>query len=122
MRTPSIALAFVASFTAAFIIGVHAMPPNAVMSEAAASGSIVTAQVPAPQGSRSRDRDDRYRDRYDNRARDRYDRRPERRQFADCHRDVRTHRINGALVTHRHVGSNCSVRAVRRSSEPAPRR
>jgi hypothetical protein len=36
----------------------------------------------------------------------------------DCHRDVRTHRIDGVMVTHRHVGPNCEVRIVRRSSEP----
>ena len=32
---------------------------------------------------------------------------------ADCHRDVRTHRINGVRIKHRHVGSDCSVREVR---------
>ena len=100
------------------------MPPESVMSEATASDSIITAQVPS--GARSRDRDDRYRDdRYrDDRYRDRdhYERNSERRHLADCHRDVRTHRIYGALVTHRHVGNDCSVREVRRSSEPAPRR
>ena len=31
----------------------------------------------------------------------------------DCHRDVRTHRIGGVKVTHRHVGDNCQVRVVR---------
>jgi hypothetical protein len=31
----------------------------------------------------------------------------------DCHRDVRTHRIGGVKVTHRHVGDNCQVRQVR---------
>jgi len=32
---------------------------------------------------------------------------------ADCHRDVRTHRINGVKIRHRHVGDNCQVREVR---------
>ncbi len=32
----------------------------------------------------------------------------------DCHRDVRTHRINGVLVRHRHVGPNCRVRVAGR--------
>lgn len=36
------------------------------------------------------------------------------RQPADCHRDVRTHRIFGVMIRHRHVGKNCSVREVRR--------
>jgi hypothetical protein len=33
---------------------------------------------------------------------------------ADCHRDVRTHRIGGVKVTHRHVGDNCQVRPVQK--------
>lgn len=32
----------------------------------------------------------------------------------DCHRDVRTHRIGGVMVTHRHVGDNCQIRQVRK--------
>lgn len=32
---------------------------------------------------------------------------------ADCHRDVRTHRINGVKIRHRHVGDDCRVREVR---------
>jgi hypothetical protein len=32
----------------------------------------------------------------------------------DCHRDVRTHRINGVMVTHRHVGDRCKVRVVQK--------
>lgn len=35
-----------------------------------------------------------------------------RRDF-DCHRDVRTHRIHGVMVQHRHVGDDCQVREVR---------
>ncbi|MBL8576714.1 MAG: hypothetical protein JNK47_05785 [Mesorhizobium sp.] len=31
----------------------------------------------------------------------------------DCHRDVRTHRINGVKIRHRHVGDSCQVREVR---------
>lgn len=41
------------------------------------------------------------------------------RHDRDCHRDVRTHRIMGEMVTHRHVGSNCDVRIVNRSGQPA---
>ena len=41
-----------------------------------------------------------------------------RRVLSDCHRDVRTHWINGARVTHRHVGDNCEVRIVHRSTVP----
>lgn len=42
------------------------------------------------------------------------------RREADCHRDVRTHRIGGRLVTHRHVGKNCVVREVRGSTTIVP--
>jgi len=38
------------------------------------------------------------------------------RQFYDCHRDVRTHRIGGVRVRHRHVGDNCAIREVRTST------
>lgn len=38
-----------------------------------------------------------------------------RRHF-DCHRDVRTHRIGGIKLKHRHVGDNCAIREVRTSS------
>ncbi len=31
----------------------------------------------------------------------------------DCHRDVRTHWINGLKIRHRHVGDDCQVREVR---------
>jgi hypothetical protein len=31
----------------------------------------------------------------------------------DCHRDVRTHRINGIKIRHRHVGDDCRIREVR---------
>lgn len=34
----------------------------------------------------------------------------------DCHRDVRTHRIGGVKVTHRHVGDNCQIRQVRKAN------
>jgi hypothetical protein len=43
-----------------------------------------------------------------------------RNMQADCHRDVRTHRINGQRVTHRHVGDNCAVRVVRQATQPLP--
>ncbi len=40
-------------------------------------------------------------------------RRNDRRNYSDCHRDVRRHRINGVMVLHRHVGDRCQVRIVR---------
>ncbi len=46
------------------------------------------------------------------------ERRLQRPRTWDCHRDVRTHRIDGVMVRHRHVGENCEVRVVRQSSEP----
>ena len=36
------------------------------------------------------------------------------RQYVDCHRDVRTHWIFGALIRHRHVGKDCAVREVKK--------
>ena len=44
----------------------------------------------------------------------------QRRQIVDCHRDVRTHRIDGVMLRHRHVGDDCRVREVRQVNEPAP--
>lgn len=38
------------------------------------------------------------------------------RRQADCHRDVRTHRIGGVLVRHRHVGPDCQIRIVRKAN------
>lgn len=38
------------------------------------------------------------------------------RGLVDCHRDVRTHRVNGVMLRHRHVGPNCQIREVRQSS------
>lgn len=37
-----------------------------------------------------------------------------RRKPADCHRDVRTHRIGGVKITHRHVGDRCQIRPVQK--------
>jgi len=37
-----------------------------------------------------------------------------RKRPFDCHRDIRTHRIGGVMVTHRHVGDRCQVRVVRK--------
>lgn len=42
------------------------------------------------------------------------DKRYIRVKAADCHRDVRTHRIGGVMVPHRHVGDDCQVRQVRK--------
>ena len=104
MKPPSIALALVASFTAALVIAALAMPPASILGAAQAGETGMVAQ--AQPGSSSRRDDQRNRQR-------------EQRALADCHRDVRTHRINGVMVTHRHVGANCAVRVVNRSSEPA---
>ncbi|MVA96982.1 hypothetical protein GN330_06945 [Nitratireductor sp. CAU 1489] len=42
------------------------------------------------------------------------------RKPADCHRDPRLHRVPGAgRIYHRHVGNDCRIRVIRRSSEPA---
>ncbi len=38
----------------------------------------------------------------------------------DCHRDVRTHRIRGEWVRHRHVGEDCAVRVVRQAESALP--
>ena len=62
---------------------------------------------------------------YRNGDRDRFERPRERvrqrRHHADCHRDVRTHRINGEMVPHRHVGDRCTVLTVNRSGQTIPR-
>ncbi|XJO04464.1 hypothetical protein ACHMW7_12460 [Aminobacter sp. UC22_36] len=44
------------------------------------------------------------------------DRETRRRPSADCHRDVRTHRVDGVMLRHRHVGDDCRIREVRSSS------
>jgi hypothetical protein len=36
------------------------------------------------------------------------------RKPVDCHRSVRTHRIFGRMVRHRHVGDDCAVREVKK--------
>ena len=39
----------------------------------------------------------------------------------DCHRDVRRHPVPGmGVVLHRHVGKDCFIRRVSRSTEPKP--
>lgn len=39
----------------------------------------------------------------------------------DCHRDVRRHFVPGlGVVLHRHVGKDCSIRRVNRSTEQKP--
>lgn len=43
------------------------------------------------------------------------------RRPVDCHRDVRTHRIWGVLIRHRHVGTDCRVREVRTSTLRPPK-
>lgn len=42
-----------------------------------------------------------------------FERKNQRRKPADCHRDVRRHRIGGVMILHRHVGDRCQVRVVR---------
>jgi hypothetical protein len=39
-----------------------------------------------------------------------------RRPSADCHRDARTHRVDGVMLRHRHVGDDCRIREIRSSS------
>lgn len=39
-----------------------------------------------------------------------------RRDLSDCHRSIQTHRINGVMVKHRHVGPDCAIRIVGTSS------
>jgi hypothetical protein len=39
-----------------------------------------------------------------------------RNRRADCHRDVRLHRVDGQMLLHRHVGPDCAIRIVRRSN------
>lgn len=43
-----------------------------------------------------------------------YEERNIRKRPFDCHRDIRTHRIGGVMVTHRHVGDRCQIRVVRK--------
>lgn len=112
MKTPSVALAFTASFAAAVVFAVSAMPPTAVIAHEAGE-EVMVAQA---QSGRTVRRSDTERGRPE--RREHRERRP---VYADCHRDVRTHRINGEMVTHRHVGADCAVRVVRRSTEPAAR-
>lgn len=106
MKTPSVHFALCASLLAGFVVVANAMPPPA----GPRSPSFAAVQVQA-EGGRSFRRSDRDDERH---------RRELRRRIADCHRDVRTHRINGERVRHRHVGENCDVRIVRKSTEPAP--
>lgn len=40
------------------------------------------------------------------------DRRIINRRIVDCHRSVRTHRVGGIMLKHRHVGDNCAIREV----------
>jgi hypothetical protein len=81
--------------------------------------AIVTVQAQGTNTYRNRDREhfERPSDRFE-RPRDRVQ---QRRQYVDCHRDVRTHRIDGYMLTHRHVGDRCTVRTVNRSSQTIPR-
>lgn len=40
----------------------------------------------------------------------------------DCHRDARRHFVPGiGVVLHRHVGQDCTIRRINRSTEPKPR-
>ncbi|RST88029.1 hypothetical protein EJC49_02510 [Aquibium carbonis] len=48
---------------------------------------------------------------------------PERGQIRplDCHRDVRRHFVPGlGVILHRHVGDDCDIRRINRSSAPKP--
>ena len=107
MKLPSVGIALIMSALAAFVVTVKAMPPTPVT---AVEGDVTVVQAQRGSSYRDSDRSDRVREH-----------RRERR-VADCHRDVRTHRINGEMVTHRHVGSDCRIRIVNRSSQPVPGR
>lgn len=106
MRKLSAAVALAASLLAGVAISDEAMSQTF-------GGRVAVAQAEA-EGGRSYRRDD-WRKEQRVRRLERL-----RNVIADCHRDVRTHRINGAPVTHRHVGDNCSVRIVRQATQPAP--
>lgn len=105
MKTPSIALALVASFTVALLIGVGTMPPAAFIEKATAGQDAEIAQY------RHHERDRTEPGRYD-----------DRRQPVDCHRAVRTHSINGMMVAHRHVGGNTTLRRGACPAAPPARR
>ena len=109
MKSPSIRFALCASLLAAFIVVVHAMPPLPRDRETSAPPALL-AQAEGGRSFRREEIEDR----------DRSYRRELRRTIVDCHRDVRTHRIGGERVRHRHVGDNCEVRIVRQSTQPAP--
>ena len=108
MKSPSILFALSASLLSAFIIVVNAMPPR-TFSQSMSREPVLLAQADGGRSFRRSDLEGEERRR-----------REFRRPVVDCHRDVRTHRINGELVRHRHVGDNCEVRIVRQSTAPAP--
>ena len=103
MKTPSIGFALCASLFAALIVAVNAMPLPALDRQ---KQPVMEVQAQGGSSVRRPETEDNYR-------------RDLRRRSVDCHRDVRTHRINGEFVRHRHVGENCDVRVVRRSTQPA---
>ncbi|MBA3447433.1 MAG: hypothetical protein H0T56_07460 [Pseudaminobacter sp.] len=37
---------------------------------------------------------------------------------SDCHRSVRTHRVDGLRLRHRHVRDDCRIREVRQGNQP----
>ena len=102
MKTPSIPVAFVASLVAAILVVMGTVALPRMHDTRASETPVVTAQAQSGSSVRRDDLQQQLRTRP-----------------VDCHRDVRTHRINGVLVRHRHVGDNCEVRVVRQSSEPA---
>lgn len=111
MNPPSILVALLSSLLAAFIVVVNAMPPLAFGMDKSPQGSVV-AQAEGGSSVRRGDREQEFRQGVE---RDHL-----RGTFFDCHRDIRTHRINGVQVRHRHVGDDCEVRIVRQSTVPAP--
>ena len=111
MQSPSITVALLASVVAALLVAGKTMPPPVL--EAAPASPSAGMRLAQAEGGRS------YRD-GERRRESRRSERGQQRENLDCHRDVRTHRINGQRVTHRHVGDDCQVRVVNRSSVPAP--
>ena len=112
MHSPSITVALLASIAAAFFVAGMTMPPP-VLGVATASPSEELRLAQAEGGRSYRDGDRMREPRRTERGRQR-----DRSEIVDCHRDVRTHRINGRMVTHRHVGDDCRIRVVNQSSVP----
>lgn len=103
----AIAAALALSGLAGLVVATKAMPGIAV--SPGQGDPALSAQVQDVSSRRDREREERERES-----------RSQRRTPVDCHRDVRTHRVDGVLIRHRHVGQNCAVREVRRGTDRSP--